>query len=610
MNTTERTLAAFHAVSMTRNSVPVLKNVSFSLKSGEVHAVTGAPGAGKSTIVAILSGETTRFGGEIEVHGVRYRTFSPAQALALGIATVRQRMAAVPSLTVSETLFASHLPTGAFFKIRERELRERSRALLGPYGAEIDPRSRMRELTYDQRCIVALAAAVSQHPSILILDEVTSTFSSTLLDLVHDSVAETVSRGGAVLFVTSRPKDVFDIADRVTFVHDGQVTSTRRTTDVDKIKLVDLTYSLATSRQELRESNLELQRYKQFNEDIIRSLPIGVVILETNRSPYIVNGEAARILGYDEQRVLSFEWVLAQLEPSVREELRHAVTEGITKDWTDVPHNNDTALDIRVLPFTGHKYENLGTILLFTDVTYNVQMRSFMLQAEKTKSIALLAAGIAHEINNPLAIILNHADIMKRHSQHGSDGDRRLGVIDQELHRIRSTIQSLLSFSHTDEGALKPLDLRSVVVEAYRLIEHRVADDEARIETKIPDRDVQVLGNENQLIQLLINLVSNALDACCPPNADITVPRVRVQLEPDDGSGYVALHVLDNGPGITTEREQLVFDPFFSTKPETVHAGLGLALCRNIAATHRGSLHYQRVGDLTDFVLVVPALDP
>ena len=594
-------LGAFHSVSVTRNSVKVLKEVSFTLRQGEVHAITGAPGAGKSSIVAVFCGEVLRFSGEVEIHGKRYRSFSPVLSRELGIATVRQRLAAVPSLTVSETLFAPRLPTGPFYRIREKALRERARSLLLQFGARIDPRTKMRELSYDQRCVVALAAAASREPSILVLDEVTSSFSSKLLDLVHRTVAETVERGGAVLFVTSRPKDVFDIADRVTFVHDGEITSTRRTTDVDKVKVVDLTYSLATSREELRETNEELQKYKQFNEDIIRNLPVGVVILETNRTPYIVNAEAARILRYDGSAVMSLSWLLTQLDESVREEIARAVEEGITKDWTEVPHNNETVLDIQVLPFTGHKYESLGTILLFTDVTYNFQMRSFMLQAEKTKSIALLAAGIAHEINNPLAIILNHVDMMKRHAEENPEGERRLEVIDSELHRIRLTIQSLLSFSHADEGEQMSIDLRSVVTEAHRLWQHRSTQKGVDLQLEVPESPVVVRGNENQLIQLLLNLLSNAFDACGDP------PDVRVELSRDDASGYAVLHVIDNGPGVGCEQEGAIFDPFFSTKDEPLHAGLGLALCRNIAATHRGSLHYQRLGDLTDFMLFLPA---
>ncbi len=594
------TIVAFHDVSASFHGVQVLQHVSLTVERGEVHAITGAPGSGKSTLAAVLSGERRRFAGEVEINSRRFRSLTPSAARSLGVAVIRQRLTAIPSFTVGETIFPDALPLGRFFHIRERELRDRSQTLLRRFNTNIDPRQKMKDLTYDQRCVVALAAACAIEPDVLIFDEITSAFPTPLLDAAHRIMDETVARGGAVLFITSRPKDVFDLADRVSVLHEGSVTSTRRTTDVDKAKLVDLTYALASSGRELRETNAELQRYKAFNEDIIRSLPVGVVILDSDRTPYIVNGEAARILGYDETRVMSFSWLLAQLADAVRRDVAYAVEQGIARDFTEVPHGDETILNIRVLPFTSHRYDFLGTILLFSDVTHDFQMRSFMTQAEKTNSIALLAAGIAHEINNPLAIVLNHVDMLKRHSKGMPENEHRVEVIDNELHRIRETIRSLLSFSHPDEGEMTRVSIGNAVTEAFNLMEHRLSDHNLNVDVQLPSTDATIVGNENQLIQLVINLVSNALDATGGSGT------IAVELEIDFETGFAVLHVSDSGPGIPPGLETRVFDPFVSTKKDSSHAGLGLALCRHIAASHRGTLQYHRHSGITDFVAYLP----
>lgn len=598
MDEAPATIVAFHDVSASFHGVPVLKNVSLTVRRGEVHAITGAPGSGKSTLAAVLSGERSRFAGEVEIKSRRFRSLTPSVARSLGIAVIRQRLTAIPSFTVGETIFPDALPLGRFFHIRERELRDRSRTLLRQFNTDIDPREKMKDLAYDQRCVVALAAACAIEPDVLIFDEITSAFPTQLLDAANKIMNETVARSGAVLFITSRPKDVFDLADRVSVLHEGSVTSTRRTTDVDKVKLVDLTYALASSGRELRETNAELQRYKAFNEDIIRSLPVGVVILDSDQTPYIVNGEAARILGYDETREMSFSWLLGQI--AVHEDVASAVEQGIARDFTEVPHGEEAILDIRVLPFTSHRYDFLGTILLFSDVTHDFQMRSFMTQAEKTNSIALLAAGIAHEINNPLAIVLNHVDMLKRHSGRTPESERRIEAIDNELHRIRETIRSLLSFSHPDEGEMARVSIGTAVNEAFNLLEHRLSSHNVDVDVQLPSTNAIVAGNENQLIQLVINLVSNALDATGGSGT------IAVELETDLETGFAVLHVSDSGPGIPPELETRVFDPFVSTKKESSHAGLGLALCRHIAASHRGTLQYHRHGGITDFVTYLP----
>jgi two-component system, NtrC family, sensor kinase len=215
-----------------------------------------------------------------------------------------------------------------------------------------------------------------------------------------------------------------------------------------------------------------------------------------------------------------------------------------------------------------------------------------LVQSEKLAGVGRLAAGVAHEINNPLAVILGYAHLLQKHAEGPLRDD--LGIIEQETLRAKEIVDGLLDLSRPLQVAREPVDLRAAAEEVVeRLREAAVLDG---VEVSIAGA-ATVEGHPSKLRQVLSNLVRNAAEAAGPGGA------VAVSLEELDGQAAVA--VRDSGPGLDAAALSRLFEPFFTTKDRGT--GLGLAISRAIARAHGGDIEAGNApGGGADFRLLLP----
>ncbi len=205
--------------------VHALRGVDLSVHAGEVHALVGENGAGKSTIINVLAGAVRRDAGRVSFDGqdVDFRT--PAESQAAGIAVIHQELATMPALSVAENLFIGRLPARGGWLDRSA-MRDRARALLAEVGLDVDPRVAVRDLSLSQQQLVEIAKALSAGARLLIMDEPSSSLTEhetqRLLALVRRLRAQRV----AIVYVTHRMGEVFDVADRITVYRDGVYVDT------------------------------------------------------------------------------------------------------------------------------------------------------------------------------------------------------------------------------------------------------------------------------------------------------------------------------------------------------------------------------------------------
>ena len=202
----------------------VLKDVSFSLSSGEVLALVGENGAGKSTLMNILSGGLTHDGGSIRLAGKAFSPATPAEANGAGIAIVHQETTILPDLTVAENIFFGDEPRNAFGLIRQGVVHARTASLLSMLGFSIAPHRLGRDLSAAERQMVEIAGAVRRSPRLLILDEPTASLSAAAAQSVLGLMARLKAAGMAIVFISHRLGEVLDSADRVVVLKDGQMT--------------------------------------------------------------------------------------------------------------------------------------------------------------------------------------------------------------------------------------------------------------------------------------------------------------------------------------------------------------------------------------------------
>src|SRR2546426_4160252 len=204
-----------------------LKGVSFDLQAVEVHALVGENGAGKSTLIKIITGAHQPDSGTIEIEGAPVRPLNPASTRACGIAAIYQQPALFPDLSVTENIALALESPSATRLVHWRERRNRAVELLKRVGADIAPESQVHELSMPQQQLVEIARALGAGGRMLLMDEPTASLTSREVELLFALVRDLSLRGVGIIYISHRLVEVFQIADRVTVLRDGESVGTR-----------------------------------------------------------------------------------------------------------------------------------------------------------------------------------------------------------------------------------------------------------------------------------------------------------------------------------------------------------------------------------------------
>ncbi len=230
-------LLAFDHVSMDFPGVKALDDVSFDVRAGSIHALMGENGAGKSTLLKILSGAYVPSGGTLVIGGQRKIFTNTAHALAACIAVIYQELHLVPEMSVAENLFLGHLPQ-RFGLVNRRALAAAAHRQLELIGEDIDPWMKLGQLSLGQRQMVEIAKALTRGARILAFDEPTSSLSDREVRRLFKIIRELKARGCAILYVSHRMEEIFELGDRITILRDGRHVETNELANVTRDTLV------------------------------------------------------------------------------------------------------------------------------------------------------------------------------------------------------------------------------------------------------------------------------------------------------------------------------------------------------------------------------------
>jgi rhamnose transport system ATP-binding protein len=232
-------------------AVRALKGVSFDLRAGEVHALVGENGAGKSTLIKIITGALQPDwpdSGSVFINGRQVIENSPSLAKRLGVAAIYQQPALFPDLSVAENLALGMERGGLWRRVNWQERNARARELLGRIGARIDPQTPASALTMPEQQLVEIARALGASPEasseavakILIMDEPTASLTDRETERLFKVIAELRAQGVGVIYISHRLEELFEIADRVTVLRDGETVATRAMKEVSRAELIRL----------------------------------------------------------------------------------------------------------------------------------------------------------------------------------------------------------------------------------------------------------------------------------------------------------------------------------------------------------------------------------
>jgi len=242
-------------------------------------------------------------------------------------------------------------------------------------------------------------------------------------------------------------------------------------------------------------------------------------------------------------------------------------------------------LNLAIAPLVSKSMERIGRLIIFDDITDRSELEQQLIQADKLSSIGLLAAGVAHEVNTPLAVISTYAQMLARQVSGDNQQSRMLEKIANQTFRASEIVNSLLNFSRTSETAFDKVDLNKVMEETASLLEHQFTKAGIEIELKLEERLPPIKGSASKLQQVFLNLFLNARDAMDGGGV------LRVKSSANGASALV--DIADNGKGIPREAIARIYDPFFTTKSAKKGTGLGLSVTYGIVREHGGTIEVE-----------------
>lgn len=220
--------------------VKALKSASFELQKGEVHAIIGENGAGKSTFIKIVTGAIESDSGNLEIVGHKVVTNSPTFSKSLGVAAIYQQPALFPELSVAENIALGYEKGGFFGKVNWKQRREKAQELLDQIGAKIAVDADAGTLSMPQQQLVEIARALGANAKILILDEPTASLSEEDTNNLFNVIRELKSKGVGLIYISHRLEELPIIADRVTVLRDGETIGTKAVKDIDRNEMIRL----------------------------------------------------------------------------------------------------------------------------------------------------------------------------------------------------------------------------------------------------------------------------------------------------------------------------------------------------------------------------------
>ena len=356
----------------------------------------------------------------------------------------------------------------------------------------------------------------------------------------------------------------------------------------------------------LEEKAGQYERLKEFNENIVESISVGVLAVDLEDRIESWNSQMEVMFALPRLEALGR--ALGEVLPPAFLEEYHRLRPGqgihnLYKFRLGTTVGDTRVTNIAIAPLVAKNFSVIGRLIIVDDITERIDLESQLTQAEKLSSIGLLAAGVAHEVNTPLAVISSYAQMLAK-QLHGDDKQSvLLDKITKQTFRASEIVNSLLNFSRTSVGEFGDVDLNRVIKDTLTLLEHQFKTAGIKVEQDLHPDLPAIHGNTGKLQQVFLNLFLNAKDAM-PGGGRLTISTL---------NGHRAqVKVSDTGSGIAQENIHRIYDPFFTTKnkPNPGHSGgtgLGLSVTYGIIQEHAGKIRVDSVpGRGTTFTMEFP----
>ncbi len=357
--------------------------------------------------------------------------------------------------------------------------------------------------------------------------------------------------------------------------------------------------------QAYRSTRTSLTRIKAFSDHVVERMPVGLVALDGKGRIISFNQAAEATLRLSSYQVTgrTASEVLPRQVLDMVAALKDSTRTAIGKEFDcSFPDSRTIPLDVTLSSLKGEDGTVWGTILLCRDLTEVQSLKRELETSSRLASLGRLAAGVAHEIRNPLSSIKGFATYFKERYKDNPDDQKTSEIMIKEVDRLNRVITQLLEFARPPAIQKKPTSLQSLIQHSLKMIERQASAKEIQILSHLPSEMKEIDLDPDGINQVLLNLYLNAIEAMEQGGT------LSVSLSREESSPWVKIIVSDTGTGISKEDLEHIFDPYFTTKQ--TGTGLGLAIVHKIIEAHRGEVKAEsELGRGTTVSVLLPAAE-
>jgi PAS domain S-box-containing protein len=437
-----------------------------------------------------------------------------------------------------------------------------------------------------------------------------STFSQKMLTLVL-FIAILATIINAYFMARALGIPIKQLVDGTNRLAEGDLT--HRVSVHSKDEIGQLAASFNAMAEKLRKSRQELLSAKSYTDNIIRFMSNSLLVINKDQTIRTANQATYDLLSYTREELIGMPFSMMFAEGYYSGiGLDDLINKGFTRN-VETLYMSKYEEKIRVLFTASVIFNDEGKFEGIVCVAQDITMQTETLRAGHLASIGELAAGVAHEINNPINSIINFAQIMIDEVKKGHIPAEEIPeLMIKEGDRVASIVSSLLSFARESQKEKKPIDARDVLDEVLTLTETQIIKDGINLTIDFPKGLNKILADFQQVEQVFLNIINNARYALNQKHSKAHPKKnfvIHGAEETIDDTHYLELTFLDYGTGIPPTIIDKIYNPFFSTKPSGIGTGLGLAISHGIITDHGGKLIFKSsYGEHTKVTVLLPTI--
>ncbi len=581
-----------------------LNAMNFALGPGQFHVLAGNHNDGKSTLCRALAGLVSAGSGQIWVDGAVRRRYGIRDAAGLGIEYLGEAADVFPHLSALENITVGSYGAKSRLFAHSGGRDSALLAWLSGFGLpSLDKPA--AEYSFEDQLLIKVLACLHKNPRLLILDETLERFNLERRAVLLAELRRRMAAGMSVIWATHKLDDALETADYITIVRNGRRYLTVAAGKIDRRSLIRMTYS--STKDYPGDSRDDFESYYNlihYSEVLLENLPSGVLIMDASERVQFMNTAAQRLFGLESAYRSGMPLAEALttdnafLLDAVRSSLASRADQAIDGAVFAAPAGR-ILVDAQALAVQNDQ-GRLAVMLIVGDVSEREAMRRQLTIAHNLSSIGMLAAGVAHEVNNPLESIGNYISYLLRRVE-GEEARRVLESVQKEAANIRDIVTNLVMFSGKGEKAARDVELDEMFRDIVHMLGYNSRYADIEIEREPSSESLTLRIDPNELRQIILNLIRNGMEAM-PDGGAIVVRTSRGA----DGMGRIAIR--DYGPGLPPElgHSNDIFLPFVSGKNGEANQGLGLSIVYGLVRKWGGDIAVEPAHPGTRFIVDLP----